>query len=82
MVPVGERGHEDPLEVGEDGLERLAVFRGLARQRATDVAGRDARQHRVALGAREVFGDPVDQRVAVPPEFGWIHVNCEAPTGL
>ena len=73
VVPVGQRRDEHPLEVREDGVERLAMFGGFSGQRPADVAGRHAGQNRVALRPREVFSDPVDERVAVPPEVGGIH---------
>ena len=77
VIPVGEGGNEHALEVGEDGLERLAVLRRVTGQCGHDVARRHAWEHRVALGVGKVVGDPLDQRVAVPTELGWIHVNFQ-----
>ena len=64
MVPVRDAGDEDPLEVGEDALERLALLGRLRRQRVADLAGLDARKHRIARRIVEVVGDPVGEEWA------------------
>ena len=66
-------GDQDALEVLENILERLAKFGSVVRQRVANVARRDAWQNRITLGATQVGGDPLHQRVAVAPELSGIH---------
>jgi hypothetical protein len=66
---VRHAGDDDALEVGEDVGERLAARRRRRRELGAHVAGRHPREHRIALGLREVAGDPVDERVGVVPEL-------------
>ena len=74
VVPVGQAGHDDALDVVADGAPRLAgVGRGRG-QGVADLARLHPRQHRVALGFLEIAGDPVDQLVAGPPERRRVHV--------
>jgi hypothetical protein len=68
MVPVREAGDEDPLEVGEDPLERLALLRRSRRQRRADVAGADAGEDRIARRIVEVIRDPVGETMRLLTE--------------
>ena len=74
MVPVGEAGHEHALEVGHDGAEGFRILRRRRGECGRDVARLDAREHRIFLRVLEIFGDPVHELVAVPPERRRVHV--------
>ena len=74
VVPVGDAGQEMTLEVREDRVERRARLRRGGGQPLADLAGRGARQDRVAVVLAQVGGDPVDEGVSVAPEFLRPHV--------
>ena len=76
VLPVRRPGQDDPVEVGEDGRDRLALLRGGGRQGGADLAGGDLRAHREGLDPGPVVGDPVDDLVAVLPELLGSHVRC------
>ena len=59
MIPVGDAGQDDPLEVREDGVELFALLRGARRERAANLTGANAREDRKAFRVVEVIGDPV-----------------------
>ena len=65
MVPVGDAGKDDALEVREDGVEVFAVLGGPCREGVADVAGTHAREDREALGVLEVVRDPVGEAVSL-----------------
>ena len=69
MVPERRGGHNEALEIGEDGGHRLAALGAAGGQSVGELAGLDGRQHGKALGMREIFGDPIDGPVAKPAEF-------------
>ena len=81
MVPVRQGGDQDALEIRENILERLAMFGSVVRQRVANVTRCDPRQDRVTLGATQVGGDPLHQRVAVALEFGRIHTGWSLVVG-
>ena len=74
VVPVGDAGQDDPLEVAEDLVERDAGRGRGRRQRAAHRARRTAGEDRIALGVVQVAGYPVDEGVAVPAERLGVHV--------
>ena len=74
MVPVRDAGQEDALEVGEDGVERLAGLRGGRRELRADLPRPGAGQHGVAVVLTEVGRDPVDEVAPVTPELVRRHV--------
>ena len=51
MVPVRDAGHQHALEVGEDGVEGLAVGGRVGGERRGDLAGPDLREHGIAPGS-------------------------------
>jgi hypothetical protein len=70
---VGQTGHQHPLEVRHDGVERLRFLWCPGRQRRGDLARLDAGEHRIPFRMLEVLGDPVDQFVAVPAKCRRVH---------
>ena len=48
VLPLGEAGHDDPIEVGHHGGERFGLGRRMLGQRGAHVAGCDRRLHRAA----------------------------------
>ena len=65
VLPVGEAGHDDAVEVGEHVGERLGRGGRVLGQHGADVAGLHLAADRVLLDPLQVVGDPVDQGVAV-----------------
>ena len=63
VLPVHQAGHDDAVDVGEHGGERLGLGRGVLRQLAHDVAGLHVGRHRPLLDRLDVVGDPVDESV-------------------
>ena len=45
MLPVREAGHDDAVEIGQDGVEGFGRLRRVGGQRGLDLAGRGARHH-------------------------------------
>ena len=68
MIPVGDAGQDDPLEVREDRVELFALLRGARRERAANLAGPNAREDRKPFGVVEVIGDPVGDAVGLRTE--------------
>ena len=68
MIPVGDAGQDDPLEVREDRVEVFPVLGGMRGKRVANLAGARARQHRKALGVFEVVGDPVGEAMGLRAE--------------
>ena len=75
VLPVRDAGQHDPVEVGEDGGERLALLGRGAGQGRADLAGGDLRAHRQRVDPGPVVGDPVDDLVAVLAELLGSHVR-------
>ena len=73
VLPLREAGHDDSIEVGHHGGERLGFGRRVVGQRGSHVAGRDRRLHRPLVDLGDVVGDPVDQRVAAGAELLGCH---------
>jgi len=69
MVPERRSGHDEALEIGEDGGHRLAALGAAGGQSVGELAGLDGGQHGIALGMRQVIGDPIDCAMAVDAEF-------------
>ena len=69
MIPVRQCRNDETLEVADDRVERLAVFRSGGGKRLAQRARRHAREDGVVLRGFEVVGDPVDECVPVPTEF-------------
>jgi hypothetical protein len=68
MIPVRRARHDHALDVGQDVGQRLAARRRRRWQLRRDVARPHVRHDAVALGVREVLGDPVDQLRGVAAE--------------
>ncbi len=68
-------GRDEPLEVREQRVERLARDGRIRRQCACDIARADRRKHRVPLRVVQVAGDPVDDRAARTAEVLAAHVG-------
>ncbi len=69
MLPVRQAGHDDLIEVADDGGEG---FRGVGWPRGQpfpDVTRLSPRHHRQRLDACAVVGDPVDQPVTGIAKF-------------
>ena len=75
MVPVRHGGHDQPLEIGQDGLHGLALFGAVGGQRVGQLARLDRRQHGVPLGVGQKVGDPVDGLVAMSAELFRCHIS-------
>ena len=69
MVPERRGGHNETLEIGKDGGHGLAALGAAGGQSVGELAGLDGRQHGIALGMRQVFGNPIDCLVAEEAEF-------------
>ena len=78
MLPVGDTGEQDRVEVAQHGREALALLGWVSRQGGPDLAGLDRREHRKGLEALVVLGDPFDGLVAVLPELVRRHVTGHA----
>ena len=65
MIPVGDAGQDDPLEVREDRVELFALLRGVCRERAANLTGANAREDRKQFRVVEVIGDPVGDAVGL-----------------
>ena len=74
VVPVGQAGDDDTLDVGQHRVERFTRLRRGRRQRLADLARPDPGQDRVALDVLQVSGDPLDQLVSSLAELGGVHV--------
>ena len=64
MLPVGEAGHDDAVEIGQDGVEGFGRLRGVGGQGSFDFAGRGARHHGALSDGGAVVGDAIDDLVA------------------
>ncbi len=84
VVPVGDGGHDEAVEIGQDGLHGLACFGAVGRQRVGELAGLDGRKHGIALGVSEIIGDPIDRLIAVAAEFVGSHgrMNGQIPVSV
>ncbi len=60
MVPVGDAGYHELLEIVEDGVDRFPVLRRLRRQCVPELVWLGARPHGILLGVAEVGCNPVD----------------------
>jgi hypothetical protein len=74
MVPVGDAGHDLPLEVGENlGHRRWLAGRDV-RKLPAEVARLDPRQDRISPNFFEVVGDPIGNPMDVIAEYDGIHI--------
>ena len=69
MLPMGEPGDHDVVEVGQHGCERLSRQRRFRRQLRPHVTRRDRLDDRSFLEAAEILGNPVDECVPVAAEL-------------
>src|ERR1051325_5814912 len=65
MIPVREPGHDHALEVRENRLDGLRVYRRRRRQRTANVTGLGRREDWIFLGMGEVCGDPIEDRATL-----------------
>ncbi len=83
VVPVGDARQEDPVEVGQRRVERLAADPVAdAGNAAATSPGATSDSTRPVTDTLEVVGDPVDDRVAVSPEAGGVHVADAELSGI
>ena len=73
MLPVGEAGEEDAIEVGEDGTDGFGIAGRVGGKGGADLAGHSA-GHDGAIGdGSAIVGDKVDDLVAGPAELFGCH---------
>ena len=71
MLPMRQARHDDAVEVGEHGVERLRLLGWMRWQLRSHPARLDLRQHRLVGDRLPVVGDPVDDCAALAAEaFG------------
>src|ERR1700746_836755 len=63
------------LDILKHCLKRLALGRGLRRQRGANLSRLRLRQHRKRLNPLKVIGKPVHYFMATPPELFWSHMK-------
>ena len=68
VLPVGQAGDDDPIEVGEHRVEGLGLGRGVGGELVAHPAGLRRGGDGEPLDPLEVVGDPVDERVALLAE--------------
>ena len=73
MVPVRDAGHDQALEIGEDGFHRFAALRPGGGQGIGQFPRLEWRKHGITLGASKVIGDPIDRAVAMAAKFFGSH---------
>ena len=73
-MPVGERGHDQAINVREDRGHRLAVFGRCGGQLLNQIARLDLREHGPLIKTREVVADPINELMPVAPELFNAHV--------
>jgi hypothetical protein len=64
MIPVRHRGHDEVVEILEDGVVRLAFIRRRARQGIGQIARLHLRNYGIIASVLEIMRDPVDDFVA------------------
>ena len=69
VLPVGDAGQQDLVEVPQHRRERLALLRRRGGQARADLARLDLREHRQVADAVEVVGGPLERRAAVFEEL-------------
>jgi hypothetical protein len=75
MVPVRDRGNDELFKIGQNGVKGFALLGRTGGQRVDEIAGGALRDHRVLFGVLQVTGHPIDDLVAVTPEFFRCHVS-------
>src|ERR1035438_321052 len=73
MLKVGEAGHDDAVEVGQDGVERLGRLRWVGGEGGFDFAGCRPRHHGPGGYGGPVVGNAVDDLVAEAAELFGSH---------
>ena len=73
MLPVGDAGHDDAIEVGEDGVERFGRLRWVGGEGRFDFAGRGACHDGAGGDGGAVVGNAVDDLVAEAAELFGSH---------
>ena len=76
MVPVRDAGDDDTLEVVEQGVEVLALFRHRGSHRGGDLARAYLRKHGKVPRAFEVAHDPRGRALQRFSEFSFVHTGC------
>ncbi len=74
MLPVGEAGHDDAVEIGEDGVEGFGRLGRVGGERGFDIAGRGARHDGAFGDGGAVVGDAVDDLVAEAAKLFGCHI--------
>ena len=69
MLPVGQAGDHDLVQVGGYPVEGLGPLGSLVGQLGRHLAGLDRLPHRPLVQPGQVVGDPVDHPVPVAPEL-------------
>ncbi len=80
MLPMGQAGHDQLVDIVEDRGERLALAGGLSGQGGLEIAGFDLGHDRALTDGLAVVGDQVDQLVAVLAELFGGHLG--SPGGV
>ena len=70
MLPVGDPGKQDLIEVLQDRRERLGILGRARRKPGTDLTGADLREHRQLADALEVPRRPLECGRSVTPKIG------------
>jgi len=78
MVPLRQPRHEDPLEIRQDALERLALLRSGGRETLANRSGPDARQDGVPERPLEIIGEPLHEPMALFAELLRRHISGRA----
>ena len=73
MLPMGDAGQDDLLEIGKDPFHGLTVRGRLHWELLRDIPGLKRRAHRVPADILEIFGDPVHAPISPLPEFFAVH---------
>ena len=69
MLPVGEAGHDDSVEIGQDRVEGFGLLRRIGGQGRLDFARRGSRHHGAFGDGGAIVGDAVDDLVAEVAKF-------------
>ena len=69
MSPVHHAGNDEPIDIAENFLERLAVFRRLRRQRSQNRARLIVRRDAHGFYILPIIGNPIRQFVQLSSEF-------------
>ena len=85
MLKVREAWHDDAVEIGQDGVERLGRLQWVGGKGGFDFTGRGPSHHRPGCDGGPVVGNAVDDLVAKAAELFGSHrlifsnIACRAP---